>query len=163
MADEKSLHSICRWTFNPGRGGFAPSDIRPQWSSDKFNTADMVKLIKKEISPGLPDHIELGIELHYDTEVNEKTAPEIADALIDCGIYLAMITPGAHSHFAYGGISSLDPNERKAAEELGLRTVDLAYGPLKKAWHPKPEKVPALALWNGPFGSVLATIGVGRM
>jgi xylose isomerase len=72
-----------------------------------------------------------------------------------------MITPGAHSHFAYGGIASLDPNERKAAEDLGTKTVDLAYGTLKKAWH--PEKPPALVIWNGSFGYDIATIGIRQM
>lgn len=52
-------------------------------------------------------------------------------------MHLAMITPGAHSHFAFGGITSLDKSERKKAGELGNKTVDLAYGPLKKAWNPE--------------------------
>ena len=53
-----------------------------------------------------------------------------------------LITPGAHCHFGYGGVASLDPQERKAAEELGTKTVDLAYGTLKKAWHPDAGKEP---------------------
>ena len=163
MATEKSLHSICRWTFNPGKGGFVPSDMRPQWSAEKFNSVDMIKLVAKRIAPRMPETIVLGIELHYDTEVDEKTAPEIADALVDCRTYLAMITPGAHSHFAYGGISSLDPDERKMAEEFGCRTVDIAYGALKKAWHPDPAKVPTLILWNGSFGYDIATVGIRQM
>jgi hypothetical protein len=24
---KKSSHSICRWTFNPGKGGFVPADM----------------------------------------------------------------------------------------------------------------------------------------
>ena len=163
MADKKSLHSICRWTFNAGKGGFVPADIRPAWAGAKFGSADMIKLVKQKIKPRMPDNIELGIELHYDTEVSEKTAKEIADMLVDCGMYLAMITPGAHSHYAYGGISSLDPKERKSAEEFGTRTVDIAYGPLKKAWHPEPAKYPTLVLWNGSFGYDLASIGIKQM
>lgn len=163
MASEKSLHSICRWTFNPGKGGFVPANIRPQWAADKFSTIDMIKLVKKQICPRVPDNVELGIELHYDTEVNDKTAPEVAKALVDSGLYLAMITPGAHSHFAYGGIASLDEEERKNAESLGNRTVDLAYGPLKKAWHSDPAKVPTLVLWNGSFGYDIATVGIRQM
>ena len=163
MADNKSLHSICRWTFNPGKGGFVPSDMRPQWASDKFNTVGMIKLVKDNIAPRLPDNIELGIEMHYDAEVDEKTAPEVADALVDCGLYLAMITPGAHSHFAYGGIASLDVQERKSAEELGLRAVDIAYGPLKKAWHPDTAKAPSFVIWNGSFGYDIATVGIRQM
>jgi len=160
---EKSLHSICRWTFNPGKGGFVPADIRPQWAGDKFNTADMVALVKNRIAPRLPGDIELGVEMHYDNEVNEKNAAAVADALVDAGMYLAMITPGAHVHWAYGGIASLDTNERKAAEDMGTATVELAYGALKKAWHPDPERAPTLVLWNGSFGYDIATIGIRKM
>ena len=159
---EKSLHSICRWTFNPGKGGFVPANMRPEWGG-KFSTADMIKLVKEKIAPRLPETIELGIEMHYDAEVDEKTAVEVADALVDSGLYLAMITPGAHSHFAYGGIASLDAEERKSAEGLGTRTVDIAYGPLKKAWHPDAAKAPSLVIWNGSFGYDLASVGIGQM
>src|SRR5690554_6615429 len=131
MKNNKSLHSVCRWTFNAGQGGFVPDNIRPKWSTDKFDTVDMIKLVKDKIYPKMPDNVELGIEMHYDFEFNEKTAPEIADALVDANLYLAMITPGAHKHYAYGGIASLDPAERKSAEEFGERTVSLAYGPLR--------------------------------
>jgi len=162
MAAEKSLHSICRWTFNPGKGGFVPADMRPEWGG-KFGTPEMIKLVKEKITPRIPDNVELGIEMHYDAEVDEKTAPEVAGALVDTGLYLAMITPGAHCHFAYGGVASLDPNERKAAEELGTKTVDLAYGTLKKAWHPEAAKAPALIIWNGSFGYDLASVGIRQM
>jgi len=163
MAAEKTLHSICRWTFNAGKGGFVPADMRPEWDGSKFSTVDMVKLVAKKIRPRLPEDIELGIEMHYDTEVNERTAKEVADSLVDCGLYLAMITPGAHSHFAYGGIASLDKKERKQAEEFGSRTVDIAYGPLKKAWHKDPAKAPSFIIWNGSFGYDIATIGIRQM
>ena len=163
MAAEKSLHSICRWTFNPGKGGFVPADMRPEWANDKFGTVDMIKLVKEKIAPRLPQTIELGIEMHYDTEVDEKTAAEVADALLDSGLYLAMITPGAHSHYAYGGIASLDPDERKSAEDFGNRTVDLAYGPLKKAWHPDATKAPSFIIWNGSFGYDIATPALRQM
>jgi xylose isomerase len=76
---------------------------------------------------------------------------------------LAMVTPGAHSHFGYGGIISLDPAERAAAEELGTKTVDLAYGPLRKAWHKDPAKYPSLILWNGSYGYDLASIAIRDM
>jgi xylose isomerase len=33
MKENKSLHSICRWTFNAGRGGFVSDDMRPEWNS----------------------------------------------------------------------------------------------------------------------------------
>jgi len=137
--------------------------MRPAWASDKFNTADMVRLVADKIAPRMPDNVELGIELHYDTEVNEKTAAEVADAMVDSGLYLAMITPGAHSHFAYGGVASLDADERSRAEQLGNKAVDLAYGPLKKTWHPDPAKVPCFVIWNGSFGYDLASIGIAQM
>ena len=130
---KKSYHSICRWTFNAGKGGFVPGDMRPAWNSQNLTSADMVRLVKDKIMPKMPEHVELGIELHYDSEINDNTAKEIADAMIDSKLHLAMITPGAHSHFGYGGICSLDTNERKAAEELGLKTVDLAYSTMNNA------------------------------
>ena len=158
----KSLHSICRWTFNPGKGGFVPGDMRPEWGGT-FGTPDMIKLVGDKIAPRLPADIELGIEMHYDAEVDDDNAAAVADALVDNKLYLAMITPGAHCHFGYGGVASLDPQERKAAEELGTRTVDLAYGTLKKAWHPDEDKAPALIIWNGSFGYDIASVGIRQM
>ncbi|GAH86554.1 unnamed protein product, partial [marine sediment metagenome] len=107
---EKSLHSICRWTFNPGKGGFVPADMRPEWGG-KFGTPEMIKLVADKVKPRLTDNVEIGIEMHYDAEVDDNNAAAVADALADTGLYLAMITPGAHCHFAYGGVASLDPNE----------------------------------------------------
>lgn len=159
----KSLHAVCRWTFNPGKGGFVPADMRPAWDASRLNSAEVIGVIKEKIIPRMPDHVQLGYEVHYDTEINEKNAAEVADALIDAGMYLAMITPGAHSHFAYGGIASLDPKERKAAEELGLATVDLAYGPMRKAWHPDPNLAPSFVLWNGSYGYDLASVAIRQM
>ena len=158
---KKSLHSICRWTFNAGKGGFVPADIRPDWAGRKFGTPEMLQLVAEKIRPRLPRHVLLGIEMHYDAEVDDNNAAAVADALEGNRLYLAMITPGAHTHFAYGGIASLDPEERKAAEELGTRTVDLAYGPLRKTWH--PEEAPAFVIWNGSFGYDVASVGIRRM
>lgn len=163
MKKNQSLHSICRWTFNAGHGGFVPENIRPKWNDKKFDTVDMIKLVRDKIAPRFPDHVELGIELHYDFEINEKNAPDIADALTDAKLYLAMITPGAHRYYAYGGIASLDPGERRSAEEFGERTVSLAYGPLRKTWHSDPSKWPSMVIWNGSFGYDLASIGIFRM
>ncbi|HYH02825.1 MAG TPA: xylose isomerase [Bacillota bacterium] len=160
---QKSLHAICRWTFNAGKGGFVPGNIRPEWSGETLDVLGIIKLIQEKIKPRLPEWVDLGMEFHYDTEINEATATAIADALVDAGLYLAMITPGAHSHFAYGGIVSLDPQERARAEALGTKTVDLAYGPLKKAWHPIPEKSPSLVLWNGSYGYDLASVAIRQM
>jgi len=158
---KKSLHSICRWTFNAGKGGFVPADIRPDWAGRKFGTPEMIQLVAEKIRPRLPRHVLLGVELHYDAEVDDNNVTAVADALEGNRLYLAMITPGAHTHFAYGGIASLDPKERKAAEELGIRTVDLAYGPLRKTWH--PEKAPAFVIWNGSFGYDVASVGIRQM
>lgn len=163
MTQSTTYHSLCRWTFHSGKGGFLPSNIRPAWSAENLSTAQTVKLIKEKIAPRLPRHINLGFEVHYDTEVDEASAAELADALVDANIYLAMITPGAHSHFAYGGIASLDSDEREAAAELGRSTVDLAYGPLGKAWHPDEALAPTLVLWNGSYGYDLATIAIQDM
>jgi len=160
---EKSYHAVCRWTFNPGKGGFVPADMRPVWEARVLNTAGVVQLIKEKIAPRMPDHVKLGLEVHYDTEIDEKNAPAVADALVDAGMSLAMITPGAHSHFAYGGPASLDPGEREKAEELSRKTVELAYGPLRKAWHADSGMSPSLVIWNGSFGYDLASPALRQM
>ena len=161
MAANKSLHSICRWTFNAGKGGFVPGNIREPWNGANLSTVGTVALIKDKIAPRLPDNVKLGYEVHYNSEIDESIAAEFADALVDAKIALAMITPGAHSHFAYGGVCSLDKKEVAAACELGTKTVDLAYGPLKKAWD--KETPPTLVLWNGSYGYDIASIGVRAM
>ena len=120
------LHSICRWTFHSGKGGFHPGNIRPSWAPEKFTCVDLVRLIDEKIKPRLPSGTELGLELHYDTEIDDKSAAGVADALKSTNIHLAMITPGLHSHFGYGGVASLDSNERERARDLSQRTVDLA-------------------------------------
>jgi len=158
---DKSYHSICKWTFNSGKGGFVPGRIRPSWASENLDTVGIVKIIKDKVAPRLPKNVVLGLEAHYDTEFDDKTAPAIADALVDAKMSIAMVTPGAHSHFAYGGICSLDADERKRACELGDRTVEAAYGPMRKAWN--PDVVPTLVLWNGSYGYDLATVGIKNM
>ncbi|HEX2956189.1 MAG TPA: hypothetical protein VHO70_05140 [Chitinispirillaceae bacterium] len=156
---QKSLHSICRWTFNAGKGGFVPGNMRKEWL--EMDAVKSIKIIKDKIAPRLPGNIELGYEVHYDSEIDEKSAAAVADALIDAKMSLAMITPGAHSHFAYGGVCSLDTKEMNAARELGNKTVDLAYGPLKKAWN--KSAVPCFVLWNGSYGYDLASVGIRQM
>jgi xylose isomerase len=159
----ESHHSVCRWTFHAGRGGFVPPDAIPEWDEDNLDTVGMVELVKERIAPRLPDGIRLGIELHYDYEVNEENAEDVARAIVENGMYLALLTPGAHRHFAYGGVASLDPSEREKAGEYAARTVDLAYGPLRRAWHPEPGMRPTLVLWNGSWGYDLATPAIGQM
>jgi len=158
-----SYHSLCRWTFNPGKGGFVPGNIRPAWHPSRFTTIDFVQLVAEEIQPRLPDHVRLGVELHYDMEVDEDNALEVAQALNDTGLHLAMLTPGAHHHFAYGGIASPDEVERQKALAFGERCVDLGYGPLKPAWHTDSSMAPTLVVWNGSFGYDLASVGIRTM
>jgi len=156
-----SYHSICRWTFNAGKGGFLPANMRKEWDSDNLNTISVINLIKEKIKPRLPDDIHLGLELHYNNEVNEEIASEASDALRDAGMNLAMITPGAHIHYGYGGIISLDENERKEANELGLKAVDLAYDKLKDAWN--TDVPPCFVIWNGSFGYDMVSTGIKNM
>lgn len=163
MATKKTLHSLCRWTFHAGKGGFVPASMRPAWDASSLDCVGIISLIAEKIRPRIPDTIELGFELHYDTEIDEKTAPAVADALVANKMYLAMITPGLHSHFGYGGAASLDGSERETAAKISKGTVDLAYGPLKKAWHPDAKKAPTLVLWNGSYGYDLATPAVKAM
>jgi len=158
-----AFHSVCRWTFNAGKGGFVPADIRPEWATGVLDTAEVVRMIKREIAPRLPRQVQLGFEVHYDTEIDERCAPAVVEALAEAQIFLAMITPGAHSHFGYGGIASLDPRERQRADDLGRKTVDLAYGPLRPAWHPDPALAPTLVLWNGSYGYDMASVGLREM
>jgi len=157
----KSYHSICRWTFNSGKGGFVPSRIRPEWTPEKLDTVGSIKIIKTKIAPRLPDNIVLGFEAHYNTEYDESNAAAIADALVDAKMNIAMITPGAHSHFAYGGIASMDSEERTRACDLGAKTIEIGYGALKKAWN--TDVVPTLVLWNGSYGYDLATTAIRQM
>ena len=70
MADQKSLHSICRWTFNAGKGGFVPGDMRGDWS--ELTNVKIIKIIKDKIVPRIPDYIELGYEVYYDSEISKK-------------------------------------------------------------------------------------------
>jgi xylose isomerase len=41
--------------------------------------------------------------------------------------------------------------------------VDLAYGPLRKAWHPDPDLAPTLVLWNGSYGYDIASVAIKKM
>ena len=158
-----SLHSLCRWTFHEGVGRFVPSGVRPDWGPDQFNTVDFVHLVQEEIAPRLPDYVELGVEMHYDNEYNADNAAAIADALNGSDVDLAMISPGAHLHYAYGGIASLDPDERAEAEAFCERCLEVAYGPLRPGWSDDPAKAPSLVIWNGSFGYDLATPELRRM
>jgi xylose isomerase len=158
---EYSYHSICRWTFNPGKGGFVPADVRPSWKSEKFSSVDFIKLVSEKIKPRLPENIILGVEFHYDTEINEENVDEVVDIMKENNIYLGLITPGAHSHFAYGGIASLDPEERKKAEEFGIKTVDITYEKMGSVF--LKDKEPTFVLWNGSWGYDIANPFIKKM
>jgi len=138
-----------------------PSNVRPAWSAEKLDSAEVVKLIAERIRPRLPSHIRLGFELHFDTEVNAQNASKLADVMGEHNIPLAMITPGAHSHFAYGGIASLDAGEREKAEALAVRALELAYGVLRKSW--SREVPPSFVIWNGSWGYDLGTPAIYQM
>ena len=161
MTNKPSFHSLCRWTFNSGKGGFTPANMRPEWNSKTFDTVNCIQLIAEKIKPRLPAHIQLGLEMHYDYEYNESNSAEIADALKENGIHLAMTTPGMSWHWGYGGIASLDKKERKAAEDFSLKAIDLTYSKLKKSWH--PDVPPTLVIWNGSFGYDMGTVGIQKM
>lgn len=149
------LHSICRWTFNSGKGGFVPGNIRPEWSNDNLPTEKVPELIAKRIRPRLPENIRLGFEVHYDFEINEENSDRVADSMGENQLPLAMITPGAHAKFGYGGISSPDPQERIDAGKWGEITIDLAYGAFRKVWDEK--EAPTLVVWNGSWGYDMGT------
>lgn len=158
--ERKTLASICRWTVNTGEKGFT-NPMRPSWGAG-FTGVDFVNLIARNVVPNMPPGIEaVGLEWHYDGEINERTAPDTVKAMTDNGIYLSMITPGAHKRFSFGGAASLDDQELAAAREFGNRTVGLAYGSLAPAWH--PQHVPTLVLWNGSFGYDVHSPGVSHM
>ncbi len=160
MSTER-LHSICRWTFNAGKGGFVPANARPSWSAELLPTEKLPALIAAKIRPRLPKHITLGFEVHYDYEINEGNANAVVEAMGEHNLPLAMITPGAHAHFGYGGIASPNGQERDAAKAFGQKTVDLGYGVFKKVWH--PQYVPSFVIWNGSYGYDLGTVGIRTM
>ncbi|TET37756.1 MAG: xylose isomerase [Planctomycetota bacterium] len=146
--------SVCRWSFHPGKGGFVPGDIRPEFKD--ITSSGFVELVAEKIRPRVPENTRLGVAVHYDREIDEKTAESFAKALRDNGLVLSMITPGAHYYFAYGGIGSPDPDERKKAGEFGKRTVDLMMGPLKDVQDPACPA--AFDIWNGSFGYEIPTV-----
>ena len=157
MNNQQTYHSLCRWTFNAGKGGFVPGGMRPSMNASTLSTEQVVSLIRDKIAPRLPEHIVLGYEVHYDTEVDADNAAALAGQLVDANMALAMITPGLHSHFGYGGPASLDASERSKANDLSQKTVDLTYSVLRKAWHSDAALAPSLVLWNGSYGYDLAT------
>lgn len=145
--------SVCRWSFHPGRGGFVPSGIRPGFEG--LTPGGFVELVRERIAPRVPSNTVLGLAVHYEREVCEKTAKEFVEALKGSGLFLSMISPGAHYHYAYGGIGSPDPAERKAAVEFATRALDLLAGPLSPSVCPGCPAV--FDIWNGSLGYEIPT------
>ncbi|NLP06148.1 xylose isomerase [Candidatus Fermentibacteria bacterium] len=146
--------SVCRWSFHPGRGGFVPSDVRPGFAG--MTPEGFVDLVREKIAPRVPSNTVLGLAVHYEREACEKTAAGLVEALKGSGLFLSMISPGAHYHFAYGGIGSPDPAERKAAGEFAMRALDLLTGPLSSASLPDCPAV--FDVWNGSLGYEIPTL-----
>ncbi|MBM3233980.1 xylose isomerase [Candidatus Pacearchaeota archaeon] len=164
---QTSKHNFCAWTFNDGKKGFTPC-MRPMWSN--LSTVDKIQITRERVIPRIQKAaglfiapLEFGFEFHYDNELNEENADDVAHALVEeePKIYVGMTTPGAHVHYAFGGSGSLDDVERDGASNLGIRTVDLTYNRLRKAWH--PDTPPTLVLWNGSWGYHLASPAIPGM
>jgi len=151
--------SVCRWSFHPGKGGFVPDNIRPGFKG--MEPAQFAAFVAEEIRPRLPENTILGVAVHYDREINEKTAESFAGALKNHGLALSMITPGAHYYNAYGGLGSLDAAERKNALEFSRKTIELLAGPLSET--KDPDCPPAFDIWNGSFGYEIPSVLVMDM
>lgn len=152
MVEKKScrprFQSVCRWSFHAGKGGFVPADVRPQFA--ELQPDAFAALVAERIAPRVPENTMLGLAVHYDKEINEKSAAAFVRACSNAGLALSMLTPGAHYHFAYGAIGSPDPRERKKAREFSKRALDLMFGPLAPL--SRPECPAAFDVWNGSFG-----------
>lgn len=151
--------SVCRWSFNPGKGGFVPGNVRPEYR--KMSPMEFAELVATRIIPRVPQNTRVGVAVHYDREVDEKTAENFAKALKNHGLALSMGTPGLHYYYGFGGIASPDPSERKAAQDYAKRAVDVFLGPLRRAQDPRCPI--AIDIWNGSFGYEIPSIIVRDM
>jgi xylose isomerase len=151
--------SVCRWSFHPGKGGFVPDAIRPGLAG--MSPEGFVRLVAEKVAGRVPANTRLGVAVHYDREINEKTAAPFARSLKDAGLALSMLTPGAHYYFAYGAIGSLDPAERRKAVDFSKKTLNLLAGPLKDAQSPECPAV--FDIWNGSFGYEIPSVLVMDM
>lgn len=148
MSRKTRYQSVCRWSFHPGKGGFVPDGIRPEFA--ELSGEAFAELAARQVAPRLPENTRLGVAVHYDREVDEKTAGSFAKALAGSGLALSMLSPGAHYYFAYGGLGSPDPEERSKAVAFAKRALDLFAGPLAGAHDPDCPAV--FDIWNGSFG-----------
>jgi xylose isomerase len=151
--------SVCRWSFHAGKGGFVPSGIRPALAG--LTPVEFARLVAEKVAPRVPSNTRLGLAVHYDREIDESTAAPFREALLECGLCISMITPGAHYHWGYGGIGSPDPVEREGASRFCRRAMDLLLGPL---WEAQDPACPAaFDIWNGSFGYEIPTPLVADM
>lgn len=153
------FQSVCRWSFHAGKGGFVPRNIRPELA--EMPPAKFAEFVAKKIAPRVPENTRLGVAVHYDREVDEKSAKTLARALKDNGLALSMGSPGLHYYWGFGGIGSLDPKERKAAADYARRAVDVFLGPMRAAEDPRCPIV--TDIWNGSFGYEIPTALVREM
>ncbi len=147
------FQSVCRWTFNPGRGGYVPADTRPGFAG--MTATGFVGLVRDLIAPRVPPNTVLGIAIHYGAELSENDAGRFAEAAGASGLALSMLSPSAHQHFAYGGLASADPAERDSAREFARRALALLAGPLSTAVSARCPAV--LDIWNGSLGYDIPT------
>jgi hypothetical protein len=84
---KKSLHSICRWTFNAGKGGFLAADIEPQSAGDKLCSAEMIQFVQYS-EADRPDTLTLEVEAHYDGHVSDEIALQVLRTQIELGCRL---------------------------------------------------------------------------
>ncbi len=140
--------SVCRWSFHPGKGGFVPNNIRPEFRD--MGPERFAELVATKIVPRVPKNVRIGTAVHYDREVNEENAEGFVKVLKNNGLVVSMGTPGAHYYFGFGGIASPDPEERRKANEYGRKAVDVILGPLVTA---EDKDCPlVIDVWNGSFG-----------
>ncbi len=77
----KSLHSICRWTFNAGKGRFVPTDIRPDWAAGESAPTGRIQSIDVAAILGSPLAVE--VEMHCSSQVSDETMLQVLVAEIE--------------------------------------------------------------------------------
>jgi len=153
------FQSVCRWSFHAGKGGFVPRNMRPELA--EMSPEQFAEFVAERIVPRVPENTRIGVAVHYDREVDEKSAKTFAKALKDNGLALSMGSPGAHYYWGFGGIASPDPAERKTASDYARCAVDVFLGPMKAA---EDRRCPIVTdIWNGSFGYEIPSILLREM
>ncbi len=119
------------------------------------------EFVARHVAPSAPEGTILGVAMHYDGEVDEDSAADLALSLRENGLFLSMLSPGAHGRFAYGSLGSPDPLERASALDFFRRALDLLQGPLAPAHH--PERPAVFDIWVGSLGYEIPTVIVSDM